>query len=399
MQRLRKFISTALSVTTLLTLVGGGASAAMAAGRLTEAKVTMTVVRATQVSSHTISFKLASNTDIKTVVFNYRKEASGSVSKPQALGLTAPSKGTVTFGGGADESADWTMTQNDEAGDVTFTHTTGNKTPVNSGDVATFTIGNITNNNTTGADVCDSITDSDTCYIRITTYSDAGVTEIDKSVTTYTVINPIVVEAVVDPSLTFTVAGVNSAAITGNDANVTAGSGVTTTPVSINFGNIRVGSANTKIAQQQLNVMTNANNGYKVYNKFVGTDSTTDLMKGTYTNSGTVNNIDPFVGNTAAWPDDGGTPGTWTTPTGGSRNTDTGWLGIRTKNGGVSNFNANDKYAPPYVGTGVGKIVMSSDTPDNGLTNSYVTLRMEVNAYQPSDTYTGTMVYNVVASY
>jgi hypothetical protein len=238
-------------------------------------------------------------------------------------------------------------------------------------------------------------TNAESDYAQIQLYSDTGgASPTDAGTTSFTVVSPITVSAVVDPYMTFTVAGVTSNFGTVDpDLSSNGGTAITgTTGTVIPFSNIQV--AAKKYAMQSLSVRTNSGNGYNVYQKMTtpqvsGSDT---VMNGTGSNK-----MDPFIGTSATW----GSPQLWSSPTGNSTpNTNTGWLGMRTT--GVSAFVGADKWAPPAtVSTATGNIVKSSTTPDNGLigTTTYVTYQIEVNAFQPSDSYSGTMQYNVVAPY
>jgi hypothetical protein len=170
---------------------------------------------------------------------------------------------------------------------------------------------------------------------------------------------------------------------------------VSTTSTTIPFGNVTINKA--KVAQQQLFVMTNANNGYSVYAKFSNANGSPSsnsnaVMVGAISNS---NIIAPFNAGTATF----ASPVLWTAPTGSTANSNSAWLGIRTYSTGISSFNGSDLYSAPYTGSNIGDTVMTLGGPDNGTSGAVVTLKIQANAYQPADSYTGTMVYNVVASY
>lgn len=384
-QSLRKFISSLLTISTTLGLTGLGLASTAYAGQLTEAKVTMTVVTQGANSQHAVYFKAASVTPIKTVVIQYRQAASGSSTIPDSFTSTSASMVQVLSKNVSDTS-NWSLNASVN-GDLTYTATSAIN-GITAGSIFEFTASGITNNAIGGGNPCDAVTDSDTCFVRITTKDNGGAV-IDTTTTTYTVINNVTVTATVDPILTFTVTGVGSG--TTNEAGQGGATSVTSTSTTIPFGNVTVGTA--KVAQQSLAVLTNANNGYNVYAKFSGSE----VMTGTYSG----NNVDAFTASSATWSsDDAGAGGqTFVAPTGTAANVNSAWLGMRTNNANVSGFAGANTFAPPYVGANTGKRVMISATPDNGTTPTYVTFKIQANAYQPSDSYTGTLVYNVVASY
>ncbi|MEI6477502.1 MAG: hypothetical protein WCO52_00750 [bacterium] len=396
---LRKVVSGALMLSTTLAMTGlGMAGIAQAAGQLNTSTVTLSDVTSNQTSvTYTIAFKPGSTTPLGRVKFDFRQNASTDATVPDNFANGSATKSAVTIGGTGDTS-NWTLDKT-TTGTLIYTATTDTGT-LSGSPVLSFATANVHSNTVSASTPCDSVTNSETCWVRITTYASDNSTVVDNGTATYTVINTITVTATIDPVLTFTVAGVNSG--TTSDANAGATS-VTTTATTIPFGNVALGSA--KVATQDLKVLTNANNGYTVYNKFNGSAPATDLMVGTYS----ANNIDPFDGGTVGtgWAEDGGSnasavwsAGTYPNgPDGTTRNVDTAWLGIRSSNANVSGFSSANVWAPPYVGSSIGKKVMIATSPDNGTVATYVSFKVQSNAFEPSDQYTGTTVYNVVASY
>lgn len=394
---IRKFLSGALAVSTALSLSAIGLTTAYAA-QLTNASATLTEVRADQSSTYTLTFKAGSaDASLKNLKFVFANTASSGNTAPTGLVTTTAVLTSLTFAGGADETADWTLNKVTN-GTIFLDHTTGTKS-VSAGDTIVAVFTTITNPDvpTTGTSgQCDALNDSESCFLRITTSDTAGGAGavVDSTTITWTVINAVSVTATVDPILTFTVTGVTNTDITTNDTNAGSGTTTTSTATALTFGNITVGTP--KLSQQKLQVQTNALLGYNVYNRWIGTGaSTTEFMAG---NASNTNNIDPFIGaaGTATW----SAPATWATPTGTSPNVNSGWIGVRTTDTDVANFNAANKYGPPTV-SGTGNVVMSSTGPDNGSSGNamYVTYKIEVNAYQPADSYSGTTVYNVVSTY
>jgi len=407
-QTVRKFISSAITVTTALGMTGVSLVAQVAHGaQLNSAFAQLSVIRPATTSNHSISFKLATSNTVKAIKLVYSNTASGTTS-PAHLDTSAA---TLTFlaesGGstGTDHHNAWTLDKS-TPGTFLLTNSSGVSGTGGgpTGDQYYITLSGITNNDFDFSSVakCDAATDSDSCWIQIKTYtSDTtqdSTTLIDQSTVTYTIAKAVTVSATVDPILKFTVSAVNAGSIVANDTFAAQGDATatqtTSTSTSISFGDVTVSKA--KLAQQGLQIQTNANNGYNVYQKFIGTDALTGSASAT-------NNIDPFTGTSATW----SSPKAWTAdPTGTAASVDSGWIGVRTSsNAGVANFNVNDVYGPPVVDgagagtTNPGNAVVHSAGPDIGTNVYYVTYKIRVNAFQPADTYTGTSVYNVVASY
>lgn len=398
MIQLRKVVSSLLTFSTAVTLSGIGMVASAYASPLTETQVQLSDVRSTLSSTYTISFKVAQTTNIKGFRFIYSTTPSGSAVEPTSMSTTGASISTFTKNG-SDISSGWTLgASTDGTLDVTKAAGTG---ALSAGDLILFTFAGINNTDatTSGGNQCDSVANSETCYVRITTYNTDTVgsfgagTTIDTSVGSYTVISPVTVTATIDPSLTFTLTGVASGSLAGNDANANCSSNVTSTATTVPFGNVAVNTP--KCGQHSLAVATNAQNGYKTYNKFIGTSP--NLMTGTISSSNVVN---PYTGTF-------GTPTAWTAqPTGTTTNTNTAWIGMRvvtpgSQSPGIGGFNGSDLYAGPAVNSTstLGNTVMNSSGPDLGTSVTYVTYKFWTNALAPADTYTGTMVYNAIAKY
>lgn len=401
MIQLRKLVSGALSLSTALTLSGFGLAASAYAAPLTETQIALTDSRGTVSSTYTFSFKAASTTDVKGFKFTFSNRASGSVTVPDNWSGGGAALASVKLNGGA-PIAGFVIDVTDAANGNIVVKTAGaGVTPVANGDTIEVVLNTITNPSAVvvGGNECDSpsIANTDTCYTRIGTYDNgtyasiiAGTGVIDTSVATYTVVTPVTVTATVDPSLTFTVLGVSSGNIAGNDGQASCANVVTSTATTLPFGNLGVGITNNKCTQQSLAVATNANFGYDTYLKFRGAAANANTMMGTISG----NNIDPYTGTF-------GSPTAFSAdPTGNTANVNTGWIGVRTTN--IGGFNGANLYAGPTVnsdGSTAGDKVMTKSSPDIGTSPTYVTYKIAVNALQPADTYTGTAVYNVIAKY
>ena len=389
----RKFISSTLAVSSALALSGLGVVATANAAQLTGATATLSNTQAAVASNYTFSFGVGSTTVIKGFKIQFRAVPSGSGTVPHNLSTAASTFGSVTTGAAPGTAATgWAYSGTPANGEIDITDATGTGA-LTVGNLFNLTAQNVTNNDLAGPYCGPSSTSSDTCYAQIYTYADTTLaTLIDQTVVSYTVVAPTIVTATVDPSLTFTLAGVPSANIATNDTNVAlsinaiTAKTVTTTASTVPFANISVNVPG--VAQQSMTVATNAQYGYTVYQKFTGTVPATDTMVGV----NVANHFSPWTGTFAA-------PTTLLTATGTTPNTNTAFLGMRTTNANVPNFTTSNVYAGPYVGTGSGNPVMTSSAADSGATATFVTYKIVTNAQQPADTYTGTILYNVVAKY
>lgn len=177
---------------------------------------------------------------------------------------------------------------------------------------------------------------------------------------------------ITDPSLTFTISGV--------DAN-TVNNGITTSVGSdyhtLNFGNLSV--LTPKYVAHSVYAATNADSGYIVTMKLYS------YLQGLYP----ANNIDPF---TSPW----NNPTTWTEPTGTSPNDNTGWFGANTSDIRVDGWSSGT--AKFGAVTNSNQIVMQSTGSDSG-TTAFITYAIEINLLQPADQYTGSLVYNIIPIY
>lgn len=228
-----------------------------------------------------------------------------------------------------------------------------------------------------------------TYYARITTYSDTGTTVIDSSTVAFAVLdtNSIAVTAIVDPSLTFSIAGVTgNGSATVNSATIT--NGMTTTAKLIYFGNINPGTA--RIAAQDLTISTNAGSGYTITASHAA-----QALAGPLVSSNSAHKIDAFTGTNSS-------PTTWSSPNSTTPDTNTGFFGYTTEDaslctGTAARFTSSggNKWAGS---TTVGQEVVCSSTPVSSETTR-VGYEVEVDAYQPPSTYTGTVILIATPTY
>lgn len=341
------------------------------AATLTSAKDVISDSRAGVASLHTFTFTTPSSTAIKTILFQYCTTASGTCTAPTGMILTAsPTLGTVTGIAGTGyaatgSSATCTGTGNTDC-TVTLTVTTPTTQTVTAVTVPLDSgVTNPTSTNTTS-------------FVRITT-RDTGPTAIDTSTVAFATLTTtsIAMTASVDPSFTFSIAAVNS----GGTVN-TATTNVTTTASTIPFGTLSSGS--TKIAAHDVTVITNAASGYTVT---VNALANPPLADGS-------NNIDYFTGTNA-------TPTTWSSPAGSSASVNTGFLGYTTEDatlgtGTAARFTTG---APKWAGLDTTASELVYNATGTTTQTTRIGWQAEVNALQPSGSYTGTAILVATPTY
>jgi hypothetical protein len=305
---------------------------------------------------------------MRQINFKFSETAAPGGLTPDSMDSTSATKGTLT----GLTTGNWSLVAGSN-GTPQLRHT-GIGEGVSTNTLMNLTLQGITNHDIGAADCdLDAEPSSDTCFIRLSIYSDYGTTLVDEGVATYTVVSSVTVSARVDPSFTF---GISAVAADQVRNQITTS--VASTYSSLPFSNLQ---ANTpKYAAHKLNVTTNTQGGYTIYAKL------TTAMTGSYSQ----NNIDPFIG---PW----GTPTTWTQPTGTTPNTNTGWLGANTTDGDISGWSgAVQKFGGISTSNNA---VMSGTASDDGTSAVYVTYGIEANVFQPADTYTGYLIYTALPKY
>lgn len=199
----------------------------------------------------------------------------------------------------------------------------------------------------------------------------------ESGATTYVSNSSLVIQAVaLAPELSFTITGVAD-----NQTNNGITTDVTTTTSTIPFGNF--GMNEPRFAAQALNVTTNdAVTNFNVYVQ------QTTSFQGVYP----ANNIDPFAANGATW----GNPQAWATPTGTTRNEDTGWFGANTSDSQVSGWSGDTSGLFGPVSSNPVMVMTGSRGLDKTVTVSY---GVEVNLYQPADMYATNIIYTILPIY
>ncbi len=180
-----------------------------------------------------------------------------------------------------------------------------------------------------------------------------------------------------DPSLTFSISAIGANTLA-NGINTSVSSTITSLP----FGSISVGTP--KYIAQRLSVSTNSVSGYTVLLNMLSTSVIQGLDPSNF--------IDPFAALGASWT----TPVTWSTPNGTVSNVNTGWIGAGTSDTRVSGWSSGSAKFGPLSTTP--RPVMYSSGVDSG-TTADVVYALEVNVLQPTDTYSGHIVYTITPTY
>ncbi len=342
------------------------------AGTLTSAKMTISDSRAGLASvTYDGAFTATVSTSIKQLTVLFCTTASGTCTTPTGIVTTSAvrSADNITGTGRTD-----TFTANGTLTTVVTTPTT--ESPL----AKTITYTTITNPTTVNT----------TYFARITTYSDTGTTVIDTATVAFAVLDTtsIAVTASVDPTLTFTVAAVNTGTVNGATINVT-----TSTAILIPFGTLSSGS--TKIAAHDLSVTTNAPNGYTIAVK-IPTNSVTGNPPLYISNAASSENIDDFTGTNA-------TPTTWSSPAGTSKSVNTGFFGYTT-NDAVLGTGTVDRFTSAGGNKWTGFTTSALEVAYSAVgVSSAETTRVgwqaEVNGLQPAGSYTGTVVLVATPTY
>jgi hypothetical protein len=197
-----------------------------------------------------LQFSGVSLAPIKCIKIQFSDTATGTT-KPTGMTITgallsASSNYVPT-------PASWTVANNNANGTTSITYATG-ETPASAAS-RTVVLTTITNGSTAGT----------TYYAQFSTYNnvDCSTSPVDSSTIAFIYVNGQTVSATVDPTLSFSIAGVASAQSVNG-----ATTSVATTTTTIPLGTLSTG-ANT-IAAHDLTIGTNANSGYTVTVKYTG---------------------------------------------------------------------------------------------------------------------------------
>lgn len=348
----------AKQLTTIIAIAGLLAAFVLPAipvGALTNSSLTLSDPRTSQ-TNVTYTFdaqNFTTATPVACIQLQLNTAADGSGSAVgTSTGASLVSSTVITTG-------QWTLDATTN-GLLELTHNTTNEAPNASGN---FVFGGITNGATEGT----------TYYAIFTSYTNSGCTggsEVDQQTVAYVFKNGELVQLTIDPTLTFTCSSVSSG-LDVNGATTTADS----TASGIDFGNAVTFAANG-ISAHDINVSTNATNGYTVYIRHTG-----DLSNGSDT-------IANHTGTNAA-------------PTTFSAAGTESW-GYTTEDGSLTTGTA-DRFTnggPNWAGfTTSNEPVIYNTAATSGTETTRVGHQVGVATTTPAGTYQTTIIYTVASVY
>jgi hypothetical protein len=226
--------------------------------------------------------------------------------------------------------------------------------------------------------------------VDIRTYDDLDVL-LDRVYLLVYIIDDVWMTAHVDPILEFTITGVEADAKQVNGINCDETTVSTSTP----FGTLVVNATTTVC--QQLNVTTNADDGY-----IVTVEQDQELTSDSGSNINSFNNAADHTGTVA--------PGPWASPTNTLDVYNTyGHMGLTSDDQDLTAFTYNDYYnsngVPNYVGLNDTDpvVVMHHDGPSDGLTQNigeaFVAYSAEIASLQEAGDYENTLTYIATPTY
>lgn len=321
---------------------------AVFAGSLTSSKITISDSRPSQTGiAHTFTFTTGTTGTIASILFQYCTTASGSCVTPPGLTTTSASQGSLSGIGASttDASTNGTIILN-----VT------SPASIPSGTTITVPYTGITNPSGSNSSF----------FVKITS-RDGGTTPIDNAQVAFATLTTSSLTMTADVGSTFqvTIAAVTTGSVNGATVNLN-----TTTADTIPFGMLTSGS--TKIAAHDVTVTTNASHGYAI----------TVMSNDPPLTSGS-NNIDKFTGTNAS-------PTAWSSPSGGTSNVNTGFIGYTTEDTSLCTGTAGRFVGNKWAGadTTPSEIVCNSNAVNSGETTR-IGWQAEVNSLQPPGSYTG----------
>ena len=355
LRKLIRFAGSALSILRLLA-VSLFPITVHAAG-LTAASITLSDSRSTAAAtsvSYTQSFTIPGTTSLKCIKIQYATTATGST---VPTGMTTTSSTKTSFIGGGLTSANYTLDATTN-GTIKYTYATGQAT-TNSN--LTIVNSAITNPTTTA-----------TFFGIISTYTntDCVTGPVDAATIAITTTDGVTLNITVNPSLTFTVAGISSPTAYKGAFTVTSGCADSSTAVS--FPSNPAIATNYDCAQS-LTTSTNGAGGYTV--TLSGTVAGNDLISG-------ANSITDYAGGSNA------TPAIWANPTEGFGYTTSGILS--SAGAGTTRFTtADDRFATL---TNTASEVAYSSIPVNAdIVN--IGYRVRISGTTKAGAYSGTAIY------
>lgn len=334
------------------------------AATLVNASLTLSDSRPVQASvTHTFGWTEGTDGSIRCIMYRYVTTQTGTT-VPTSLVTTGGAKGT--FGGitGASWTGDFTTN-----GTIKLTNASGENP---SGAVSTAITG-ITN------------AAAGTFYIKIDTFNntDCSTSPVDNAVIAAVTTESVEVSATIDPTLTFTVAGLAAGANLKGSINVSDGCTDTATTVTFPAGPTDPMVADTNYqCGQSLTTSTNSDDGYTVTTR--GTHSSSDFLKHTGDSSTTITDHTGTNASPTAFPTGTGVSGSEAF----GYTTDDATLGTGT----AGRFGTNDVWAQ-FVNSGSTATEVAYSA---GPVNAEVTkigLRLRFTNVTDAGNYKGTLIY------
>ncbi len=258
--KFRRFIKSFSAVLLSLILVFGFYVPPAGSASYTSASLTLSDSRPSNSSTtYTLTLSNVTTSAIKCMKVVFSTAASGgSVPTGFNSSSSAAFSGTSTY---VPTPASWSLDRSTN-GTLLVTYASGETPAGSSGRTIVFT--GITNGSA-----------ADTAYYaQISTFNntDCATSPVDSGVVAFIYTSGQSVSATVDPSLTFTIAGVSSGTVNGATVNITTDS--TTVP----FGTVT--TSTNKIGAHALTVGTNASGGYTVTTKYTAqlTNASSDTI-------------------------------------------------------------------------------------------------------------------------
>ncbi len=372
MRPARKSIALTLILSLVIVLLAPSFFAKKAqAVTFTEASVTISDSRASKADvSYAFSLGSPSGTAIKTVDIYFCTNSDPNAACTPANLDTDPGEGGIAYSNDGIDGSGETVAQ--ISGANNSARITVGSILAQTTDPVTFTLGGITNTSDANSAV----------YVRISTFDDNS-DPIDYADAAIAVLatDSIYVTADVQSIFEFNVTAVATGVgvqVNGTDLTTTA------TDSTIPFGTLTADTP--QIAAHDINIKSNATNGYLVT---VQADADPPLSDGA-----TGNNIDNFSGSNAV-------PIPWSGPTGETKNVNTGFFGYTTEDslltGDDNRFDGGN-----WAGTTTSpeEVMYNIAAPGSGLGDTErVGWQIEVDTFQPPGAYTGSVVLIATPTY
>jgi hypothetical protein len=342
---------------------------------LTSAKLTPSDPRPSTSATHTFTFTATTGT-VLSMKFLYCDSAiatctpgtAGSNGIPAGINTNTAGSPTVS---GLGSGGSWTTDGSPSQGQVIISNASNTGSP----GAASVALPTITNPSATG-----------TFYIRMTTYSavSGGGVPLDTVTIAATTAAGVLISATVNPTLTFTVAGLGDAAtIKGAIATEAAGAGAcaTSTATAVSFPTNMVPNTNYTCGQS-LTTTTNAPSGYSVVLR--GTHASGDFLKGTPS----AITITDGTGTNAS-------PAAFGTPSESFAYTSSDGV---LSSGTTTRFATDDTFAKVGNNAATTEEVAYNGAPVNAEAIN-IGYRIRFSGTTESNTYTGTVLYTCTATF